>query len=459
MVMSNVRKLVIVLLATTAVACTIGGLPRQPNQDAATSMGAGGRNIGANGDAANIAPGIEAGASTGGAGTTGIGSTLSGTGGFGGTKDSGGTTGVGRTATGGSSSGATSAGGTSGALGGATTISSGGKTNPTGGTIISSGGVITVGGVTIVGGITGGAITMSAGAIAVGGVTTAGGIITVGVSTGGVTSVSGVTTVGGSTATGGAITISGGMITGGGTNASTAGAGGTKSQTGGNTSAGATTSAGGSIAVTCPAATSYAACTTDAGVVAGAACKPNPPMFALDANCNIGLWASDYTSSGYFFQPWCNNATTPCALTMACATNSMHIAGSYLGSSTAAPMDGNAGWGANLQTTNPDAGLGCQMIDGTRLTGLTLDINVATLPTGNHLDIGISLANGNSADYTAVLTTGPQTVKIPWACFKNKLLCGSVPGPGITSIFFNFDWFNDGATHAVDITLSNIGFY
>jgi hypothetical protein len=181
-------------------------------------------------------------------------------------------------------------------------------------------------------------------------------------------------------------------------------------------------------------------------------------MFALDANCNIGLWASDYTSSGYFYPPWCNNQTTTCTLTMACATNSMHIAGSYLGSSTGT-MDGNAGWGGHLQTTYPDAGPGCQMIDGTGQTGITLDINVATLPTGNHLDIGISLANGNSADYQAALTAGSQTVQIPWACFKNKLLCGSVPGPGITDFFFSFDWFNDAVTHAVDITLSNIGFY
>jgi len=458
--MSNIRVLAIVLLATTAVACTIDALPARPNLDAATSMGgAGGRNMGANGDAANIAPGIEAGTSTGGAGTTDIGSTLSGTGGSGGTKDSGGTTSVGRTATGGSSSGATSAGGTSGDMGGATTISSGGTANPNGGATTSSGGVSTVGGVTIVGGINGGVIAMSGGAITVGGVTTAGGIITVGGSTGGATSVGGVITVGGSTATGGAITMSGGMITGGGTNAGGAGAGGTKSQTGGNTSAGGTSNAGGTITVTCPTATSYAYCTTDAGVVAGAACKPNPPMFALDANCNIGLWASDYTSSGYFYQPWCNSATTICTLTMACATNSMHIAGSYLGSSTAAPMDGNAGWGANLQPTNPDAGPGCQMIDGTGQTGLTFDVNVTTLPTGNYLDIGISLANGNSADYTAVLTTGPQTVKIPWACFKNKLLCGSVPGPGITNFFFAFAWFNDGVAHAVDITISNFGFY
>jgi hypothetical protein len=349
-------------------------------------------------------------------------------------------------------------------MGGATTISSGGKTNPTGGTIISSGGVITVGGVTIVGGITGGVIAISGGAITVGGVTTAGGIITVGGSTGGVTPVGGVTTVGGVTIvggiTGGAITMSGGMITGGGTNAGGVGAGGTKSQTGGNTSAGGTSSAGGTITVTCPAATSYPYCTTDAGVVTGNACKPNPLVFALDANCNIGFWASDGISNGHFFQPWCNNATTTCTLTMACATNSMHIAGSYLGTSTAAQMDGNAGWGANLQVNSSDAGPGCQMIDGSGLTGLTLDVNVTTLPAGNHLYVGMTLANGNSADGpTLVLTPGPQTVKIPWACFKNKLLCGSIPGPGITNFYIDFDWFNDAATHAVDITLSNIGFY
>jgi hypothetical protein len=99
------------------------------------------------------------------------------------------------------------------------------------------------------------------------------------------------------------------------------------------------------------------------------------------------------------------------------------------------------------------------MINGTALTGLTLDINVTTLPTGNHLYVGINLANGNDASYTAVLTAGAQTVKIPWACFKNNKLCGSVPGPGITDFYITFDWFNDSATHAVDITISNLGFY
>jgi hypothetical protein len=345
-------------------------------------------------------------------------------------------------------SSAQTGGATSNPTGGTTATSSaqtgGATSNPTGGTASTSS--AQTGGVTSnpTGGTTATSSAQTGGVTNPGGTTTAGGGAGVGGSS------SGGAGVGGSSSGGAAV---GGSDSGG------AGVGGTTSQTGGNSSAGGTTSAGGSIAVTCPAATSYAACTTDAGVVAGAACKPNPPMFALDANCNIGLWASDYTSSGYFYQPWCNSATTTCTLTMACATNSMHIAGSYLGSSTAAPMDGNAGWGGNLQTTYPDAGPGCQMIDGSAQTGLTLDINVTTLPTGNHLDIGISLANGNSADYTAVLTTGPQTVKIPWACFKNKLLCGSVPGPGITNFFFAFDWFNDGVAHAVDITLSNIGFY
>jgi hypothetical protein len=143
---------------------------------------------------------------------------------------------------------------------------------------------------------------------------------------------------------------------------------------------------------------------------------------------------------------------------MACATNSMHIAGSYLGASTST-MDGNAGLGANLQVNSSDAGPGCQMIDASGLTGLTMDVNVTTIPAGNHLYVGMTLANGNSADGTAVLTTGAQTVKIPWASFKNKLLCGSIPGPGVTSFYIAFDWFNDAVTHAVDVTISNFGFY
>jgi hypothetical protein len=122
-------------------------------------------------------------------------------------------------------------------------------------------------------------------------------------------------------------------------------------------------------------------------------------------------------------------------------------------------MDGNAGWGAHLQVNSSDAGAGCQMIDAGALTGLTLDINVTTIPAFNHLYLSINLANGNTADYTIVLAAGAQTVKIPWGSFKNDKACGSIPGPGITDFYIDFDWFNDGATHAVDITISNLGFY
>jgi hypothetical protein len=230
------------------------------------------------------------------------------------------------------------------------------------------------------------------------------------------------------------------------------------------TAAGGSTSAGGSniVNVTCAAATSYPDCTLlDGGVAAGNACPPKPPIFAIDASCTIGQWASDGTSSGYFYQPWCNSPTTSdCNLKMTCATNSMHITGSYLASGGAESVDGNGGWGLNLQTTYPDAGPGCQMISGAGLTGLTVDINVATLPTGNHLYIGMYLANGNTASYYPTLTAGVQTLRIPWACFKNEKLCGPVPGPGIMNLNFSFDWLNDsGATHPVDVTISNLGFY
>jgi len=230
--------------------------------------------------------------------------------------------------------------------------------------------------------------------------------------------------------------------------------------TGGSPAAGTTAGgagAGGSSAVS--SAATYDACTTDAGVVTGNPCAPNPLIFPLDANCTLGLWSGDGISSGYFYSPWCNNADTQCTLTMACTTNSMHIAGSYLGSSTAAPMDGNAGFGANLQVNSSDAGPGCQMIDGSGLTGLALDIDVTTIPAGNHLYIGVTLANGNSADHTIVLAAGTNTVKIPWGGFTNKQKCGSIPGPGITDYYLSFDWFNDSATHDVDITISNFGFY
>ena len=264
--------------------------------------------------------------------------------------------------------------------------------------------------------------------------------------TGGATAAGGATTAGGATAPGGATATGGADLTGGST----------------VTAAGGSTSAGGAIAVTCAAATSHPDCTLlDSGVAPGNACPPNPLIFALDANCTIGQWANDGTSSGYFYNPWCNSPTLgDCNLKMTCATNSMHITGTYLGSGGAESVDGNGGWGMNLQTTYPDAGLGCQMISGAGLTGLTVDINVATLPTGNHLYIGLYLANGNTASYYPVLAAGAQTLRIPWACFKNEKQCGSIPGPGIMNLNFSFDWFSDvGATHTVDVTISNLGFY
>jgi len=80
-------------------------------------------------------------------------------------------------------------------------------------------------------------------------------------------------------------------------------------------------------------------CTTDAGVVTGTLGAPIPPIFAIDANARL-VSVSDGISSGYFYAPWCNNATTACTLTMTCAANlKCTFRGSY-GRSTAAPMDG-----------------------------------------------------------------------------------------------------------------------
>ena len=322
----------------------------------------------------------------------------------------------------------------------------GGTPGGTGGTAaggIASGGSVATGGTTSTAGVptTGGAM-IAGGTTASGGTTSAGGTTTAGgtIASGGTTSAGGTTTAGGTTASGGTISA------GGATNAATGGS----------------TSAGGAITVTCAAATSHPDCTLlDSGVAPGNACPPNPLIFALDANCTIGLWANDNTSSGDFYQPWCNSPTLgDCNLKMTCATNSMHITGTYLGSGGAESVDGNGGWGMNLQTTYPDAGLGCQMISGAGLTGLTVDINVVTLPTGNHLYMGVYLANGNSASYYPVLAAGAQTLRIPWACFKNEKQCGSIPGPGIMNLNFSFDWFSDvGAPHTVDVTISNLGFY
>ena len=255
---------------------------------------------------------------------------------------------------------------------------------------------------------------------------------------------------------------------GGGTAGDTGGTAGT--DVGGNTSNG-----GGSAGGTGPnggAASTLPACNLASGVVTGNACSPTPSkLFTIQDNtpgtgatgtsCPIAVWANDGTSSGYFFLPWCNTAganPSDCTLSMACSGGAIHITGTYLGQPPAT-IDGNAGFGLNLQTTFPEAGPGCQMIGGTGLTGVTIDVTNTTIPS-NTLLVGLTLANGNAVEHLATLTAGAQTLKIPWAGFEtNKNKCGDIPGPGIVAMYFAFQWFNDGAAHTVDATMSNFGFY
>ena len=227
------------------------------------------------------------------------------------------------------------------------------------------------------------------------------------------------------------------------------------------TGAGGTTSSGGTTT-----ATSYAACTMDAGVVTGNACTPNPMLFTIQDNtpgtsCNIALWANDNTSGGYFFPPWCNTAgLTPsdCTLSMACTNGSIQVTGNYKGAPDKSGLDGNGGFGLNLQTTYADAGPGCQMIGGSGLNGFTIDITNNGIPN-NQVIIGLTLANGNAAEFTPTLTTGLNHLSIPFESFKRKNLCGGIPDAGIVSMYFVFPWFNDAGSHDVNATFGSVGFY
>jgi hypothetical protein len=247
-----------------------------------------------------------------------------------------------------------------------------------------------------------------------------------------VTGTGGVTSPGGSTATGGS---TGGTTSAGGV----ASSGGTTSPTGGSSAGGAT------------------ACNLSSGVVVGCQVAPNPPILAVTDTCSIGLWADDTASSGGFPAPWCTatDGTSSCTLTLACsgAANSLHVTGTYSGSG-----DGNAGFGTVLQVMS-DAGVGCPKMDITGFTGVTLDINATTVPS-NTLYFGLSLGDGNAASKTITTTPGtPQSLNIPFGTLTKANACGSVTGPGVDAIYILFAWFNDNASHAVDVTFSNIGFY
>jgi hypothetical protein len=98
------------------------------------------------------------------------------------------------------------------------------------------------------------------------------------------------------------------------------------------------------------------------------------------------------------------------------------------------------------------------MLSGTGLTGVTINVTNTTIP-GNHLLVGLTLANGNAAEYTATLPAGAAPLQVPWTSFKNMKSCGSIPGPGIVGLYFVFDWLNDGAAHTVDATMTSFGFY
>jgi hypothetical protein len=228
--------------------------------------------------------------------------------------------------------------------------------------------------------------------------------------------------------------------------------GGTSASAGGDTSGGGANGTGGATT-----ATSLPACNLT-GVVDGCQAVPNPPMFSIDNSCNIGLWALDGASFAGFWGPWCTStiagSTTCDSLTKTCSGGSLHLSGSYSGLSTG---NGNAGLGT-YQEVHGDAGAGCPMMNITGFTGVTIDINVTTVPN-NYIYFGLSLANGNSADKDITTVPGLQSLKFPFASFANKNKCGSLTEPGVTRFTIAFAWFNDNASHPVDVTFSNLGFY
>jgi hypothetical protein len=118
---------------------------------------------------------------------------------------------------------------------------------------------------------------------------------------------------------------------------------------------------------------------------------------------------------------------------------------------------GTAGLGIFLQKWS-DAGVGCPKMDISGFTGVTIDIDATTVPN-NYMYLGLSLGDGNAAEGTITTVAGTGSIRLPFGSLTNKNKCGSVTGPGVTGIYMAFPWFNDGASHPVDVMFSHIGFY
>ena len=121
-------------------------------------------------------------------------------------------------------------------------------------------------------------------------------------------------------------------------------------------------------------------------------------------------------------------------------------------------MAGLGTWLGTYQQAYADASSGCLKMDVSSFTGVTIDIDAVTVPS-NFIVFGLNLGDGNAAEKTIPTGPGTQSLKIPFGGLTNKNACGTVTGPGVAQIYLSFAWFNDGASHPVDVTFSNIGFY
>lgn len=119
--------------------------------------------------------------------------------------------------------------------------------------------------------------------------------------------------------------------------------------------------------------------------------------------------------------------------------------------------DGNAGFGTYLQVY-AGAGVGCPKMDVSGFNGVTIDIGTAAVPN-SHIYLSLGLGDGNVVENDIATVAGTYSFRLPFGSFTNKNQCGSVTGPGVAWIGIVFAWFDDSASHPVDVTFSNIGFY